>query len=184
MSEENIPERPLECSECKKPIAVIYTEIAKNNYVYTSMCADCPELQHRLHGLSQNEQTTSDTVTKTGVACGNCGTTLQAILVGTNLGCPNCYEVFKDLIVAELLKLQKISLRTANTKKNLPLHTGRFPGEITVFNPSAQLITLNEALSKTLKEEDYEQAALLRDQIKALTDKSSTKDKKVQNGEQ
>lgn len=184
ISEKNFPERPLECGECKKPIAVIYTEIAKNHYVYTSMCADCPELQHRLHGLNLNEQTTAENVTKIGVACGNCGTTLQAIRVGTNLGCPNCYEVFKDIIVAELLKLQKISLRTANTKKNIPLHAGRSPGEITTFNPSAQLIALNEALSKTLKEEDYEQAAMLRDQIKALTDKPKTEDEKTQDEKQ
>lgn len=184
ISEENIPERPLECGECKKPIAVIYTEIAKNQYTYTSMCADCPELQHRLHGLNVNEQTSAENVTKMGVACGNCGTTLQAIRVGTNLGCPNCYEVFKDVIIRELLKLQKISNRTANTKKNISLHVGRSPGEITTFNPSARLIALNEALSKTLQEEDYEQAAMLRDQIKALTDKPEMKDDKVQDEKQ
>lgn len=175
---ENLPERPLECGECKKPIAVIYTEIEKNHYVHTSMCADCPELQLRLHGLSPNEQTTIGNLTKMGVACGSCGTTLQAIRVGTSLGCQNCYEIFKDVLVPELLNLQKISNRTANSKRNVSLHTGRFPGEVTTFNPSARLISLNEALNETLKQEDYEQAALLRDQIKAITDKDKAKDEK------
>jgi protein arginine kinase activator len=168
---ENIPERPLECGDCKKPIAFRYTEIAKNIFVQTSMCADCPELQRRLHGLIFGEQAAQNHPSKVGVACGTCGTTLQSVNVGALLGCANCYEVFKDILIGELLNLGKITIRTANTKKNAPLHTGRSPGESTKFSPSTQLIALNEALSETLKQEDYEQAALLRDQIKALTDK-------------
>ncbi len=169
--EENIPERPLECGECKKPIAIRYTEISKDHMMHTSMCADCPELQRRLHGLNVSEQTVKPLVSKLGVSCGNCGTTLQSVRVGGVLGCSNCYDVFKDVVISELLNLGKISVRVASSKKNAPLHAGRNPGEISKFNPSAQLIALNEALSETLREEDYEQAALLRDQIKALTDK-------------
>lgn len=173
--DENLPERPLECGECKKPIAICYTEISKGHFTHTSMCADCPELQRRLHGLNVSEQTIENRVSKMGVSCGNCGTTLQSVRVGGVLGCSNCYEVFKDIIISELLNLGKISLRTAGSKKNTSLHAGRTPGEISKFNPSAQLIALNEALSETLREEDYEQAALLRDQIKALTDKPEEK---------
>lgn len=177
-SEEFSPERPLECGDCKKPIAVRYTEIAKNIYTHTSMCSDCPELQRRLHGLSFGEQAIGSHPAKTGVACGNCGTTLQAVHVGAPLGCANCYEVFRDMMILELLHLGKISARTANVKKNAPLHIGRSPGETAKFSPSAQLIALNEALSETLKQEDYEQAALLRDQIKALTEKPEITDEK------
>ena len=177
-SEENVPERPLECGDCKKSIAVSYTEIVNGTYTHTSMCKDCPEMQRRLHGLSFVEQTAGSHPTKTGVACGNCGTTLQALRVGALLGCSNCYEVFKDIIVLELLNLGKISARAANAKRNTPIHIGRIPGETLKFNPSAQLIALNEALSETLKQEDYEQAALLRDQIKALTDNEGEVDEK------
>ncbi|HRD55142.1 MAG TPA: UvrB/UvrC motif-containing protein [Parachlamydiaceae bacterium] len=168
--EEKIPERPLECGECKKPIAIRYTEIVKNNYIETSMCADCPELQKRLHGQNV-DSLPGGQISKAGVACGNCGTTLQAVRVGASLGCSNCYEIFKDVIVQELLNLNKITLRAAAPKKNTLFHVGRQRGEMIKFNPSAQLIALNEALVETLKQEDYEQAALLRDQIKALTDK-------------
>jgi protein arginine kinase activator len=45
------------------------------------------------------------------------------------------------------------------------------------INPSSRLLALNEALKETLSREDYEQAAWLRDQIKALTE-SEAKDKK------
>jgi protein arginine kinase activator len=39
---------------------------------------------------------------------------------------------------------------------------------------------LNEALNETLKKEDYEQAAWLRDQIKAITEKTEQSDETKQ----
>lgn len=182
-NEENIPngmpERPLECGECKKPITVRYSEITKSACNETSMCHDCPELQKRLHGLNAYEQTPENNPLKTGVVCGNCGTTLQSILVGNTLGCANCYELFKENIISELQNLEKIPVR-GKTRKNAILHIGRARGEIVKYSPSLQLMALNEALSETLKQEDYEQAALLRDQIKALTDKSDEEPREKQ----
>ena len=55
-------------------------------------------------------------------------------------------------------------------KKSHPIHIGRAPGESLAISPSSRLLALNEALKETLNREDYEQAAWLRDQIKALTD--------------
>lgn len=170
---EKIPDRPLECSECKKPIAVRYTEIIGHTITRTSMCADCPELQRRLHGTSAYRaggMIQGDV--STGLACGNCGTTLEAIRVGNPLGCSVCYEVFDDVLLSEMLSAEKIPPRITQTKKSIPIHIGRAPGEIQEMNPSLRLLALNEALNETLKREDYEQAAWLRDQIKALTDKN------------
>ncbi len=170
--EEKIPDRPLECSECKKPIAVRYTEIIGTSVTRTSMCADCPELQRRLHGApASNAIGTTQDEAATGLACGNCGTTLEALRVGTPLGCSLCYEVFDDILLSEMLSSGKIPARIVPTKKSIPIHIGRAPGEIKEMNPSLRLLALNEALSETLKREDYEQAAWLRDQIKALTEK-------------
>lgn len=170
-NEEKIPDRPLECSECKKPIAVRYTEIVGGFITHTSMCADCPELQRRLHGISnQHVSGNLKDENSTGLACGNCGTTLELIRVGTPLGCSMCYEVFDDILLGEMLAAEKIPARIVPAKKSLPIHIGRAPGEIKEMNPSLRLLALNEALNETLKREDYEQAAWLRDQIKALTE--------------
>lgn len=173
--EKKIPDRPLECSECKKPIMVQYTEIIGNTITRTSMCQDCPELQRRLqgaptpiHGIKTDQAT--------GLACGNCGTTLEAVRVGNLLGCSVCYEVFDDILLGEMLSAEKIPARITTTKKSIPIHIGRAPGEAQEMNPSLRLLALNEALNETLKREDYEQAAWLRDQIKALTDKTEGPD--------
>lgn len=168
--EEHQPERPIECSECRRPIAVYYTEIVKGTITHTAMCAECPVLRHRLHGIPHTEEGTR----KEGpasVACGNCGTTLESIRVGTPLGCEVCYEVFDDVLIPEMMAANKLPPRISSKKKSAPIHIGRAPGQAQEINPSLRLLALNEALSEMLKSEDYEQAAWLRDQIKALTDK-------------
>ncbi len=164
------PERPLECSGCKKDIAVRYTEIESGNAHETAMCNDCPELQKRLKGMGHTHIDTGSGV-KTGLACGDCGTTLESIRVGHPMGCSHCYEVFGDSIVYELFGLGKLPGNIDIESQMKTLHKGRSPGEIAEVNPSLRLIALNEALDETLKKEDYEQAAMLRDQIKELTGK-------------
>jgi len=180
VGEENgkIPERPLECSECKKPIAVRYTEIINNIITRTSMCADCPELHRRLHRAPSRPKGYPLEENITGLACGNCGTTLESLRVGTPLGCSECYNVFSDVLIGEMLAAEKIPVRLATAKKSIPIHIGRSPGESQAINPSLRLLALNEALTETLKKEDYEQAAWLRDQIKALTENPENTDDK------
>ncbi len=169
--DEQIPERPIECTECKKPVAIWYTEIVGNITSQFSMCAECPVFQRKLHGQTSDKEM-GQLPGETSLACGECGTTLDALRVGNPLGCSNCYEVFDDIIVSELISLDKVPQRITSNKKNVPIHIGRGPGEIREISPTLRLLALNEALNETLKREDYEQAAWLRDQIKALTDEN------------
>lgn len=172
-SEEQTPERPIECTECKRPVAVWYTEIVGNNVSQLSMCSECPVLQRKLHGQVSSEQI-GVAPSETSLACGECGTTLDALRVGNPLGCSNCYEIFDDIIIAELNTLDKVPQRISSSKRS-PIHIGRGPGEIKEISPSVRLLALNEALNETLKREDYEQAAWLRDQIKELTEENPEK---------
>ncbi len=172
---EKKPERPIECTECKKPIAVYYTEVMGHNLTRTCMCADCPELKKRLYGSPEAAVGLPAGEAKTGLACGNCGTTLEAIRVGASMGCSECYKVFEDVVLLEIQSSGKLAPRLENAKKTLPIHIGRAPGEVQELNPSLRLLALNEALNETLKREDYEQAAWLRDQIKALTEQPEKK---------
>lgn len=169
---KNTPERPLECSECRRPIKVRYTEVIGNVCNELSMCSECPELEKRLQGTKGLAGMTHLEGT-TGLACGNCGTTLEAIRIGTLVGCSSCYEVFDKILVDELHRAQSIPARIANGKRSQVLHIGRAPGESKEMTASLKLVALNEALNETLAREDYEQAALLRDQIKALTEKKA-----------
>ena len=164
------PERPLECSECRKKIAVKYTEIVGDTVTHLYMCEGCPEYNKRMHGGAQT-LLASGTVEGT-LACGNCGTTFDAVRMGNPLGCSVCYEVFGEALFLELLQAKKIPSRITSFKKSTPIHIGRAPGESKEATASMKLLGLNEALSDTLKAENYEQAAFLRDQIRELTDKN------------
>jgi protein arginine kinase activator len=166
-----MPERPLDCTECKKPIAVHYVEIVGEKITRTVMCADCPHLERRLYG-SVRQKVEGKEPRTTALACGNCGTSLESIRTGHLLGCPECYDVFTDILIEDLLKERRISRHLTSNKKTQPLHIGRTQGEITEVSPTLRLIALNEALDETLIREDYEQAALLRDQIRALKEKA------------
>ncbi len=168
------PERPLECSECKNPVSVHYTEIVGSKFTHTGMCNICPQLQKRLKGVHPEEEMVLGEAV-TGIVCGECGTTLSDVKVGHTIGCNHCYEIFGDLIIDELTTANKISPGIVKKRKTVPLHVGRAPGESREISPSLQLIALNEALEETLKREDYEQAAMLRDQIKALIEQAEEK---------
>lgn len=172
--DKHFADRPLECTECKKPIAVWYTEIVGNSVTHTCMCADCPELQKRLHGTNPNELVANQTG-NAGLECGNCGTKLEEIRRGQRLGCPECYTVFEDILLLEMQNIEHLAPRIQPGKKSIPIHIGRAPGEKMAINPSSRLLALNEALNETLSKEDYEQAAWLRDQIKALTEDEKPK---------
>jgi len=158
-------DRPLECSQCKKPAVILYKEMENDTIVCTSMCADCPILQQKLHGSgSPKEAKVSE------LCCGHCGTTLEAVRTGNPLGCSECYVVFSDVIVNELISGKKLPERfLAPGAKRTSLYIGKTP-KLTPSEhaPTNQLMALNEALNEALKKEDYEQAAVIRDQIKSL----------------
>lgn len=162
-------DRPIECCECKKKIAVHYTEVVSQNCSRTGMCADCPALLRRLKGISNEPTDRRIEEGGTDLVCGQCGTTLEMVRTGHPLGCGTCYEIFGDIILAELIAAGKLPQQRAG-QGGRPLHIGRVPGESQQINPSLRLLGLNEALSDTLLREDYEQAAWLRDQIKAITE--------------
>ncbi len=161
-------ERPLECTSCKKHVAVRYTEVMGGVITHTVMCSDCPVLEMRLHGIPSGDF--AESAAEAGLCCGNCGTTLNSVRSGSFLGCQFCYDVFGDVLVGELESMNKISQKLMTPSMASHLHVGRKPGEVTKMSPSNQLIALKEALDETLEREDYEQAAWIRDQIKELTE--------------
>ena len=172
------PERPLECSECKRPITVHYTEIVGDTFTHIGMCSECPQLQRHIKGDTHAEGAGIVGEGKTGLVCGECGTTLENVRFGHAVGCSHCYEVFADFLVDTMLATNKIATGVTKKKRSVPLHIGRSTGEVIEVSSSLRLIALNEALEETLKREDYEQAAWLRDQIKDLTEETEENDGK------
>ena len=175
-------ERPVECTQCKKPAKVIYKEIVGNAITCTEVCADCPILEQKLHGTAPKEKTAGIPEAETGLCCGHCRTTLDAVKMGNPVGCSECYNVFAEPLITELMEENRLpsSLKkNLSNRKNQSLHVGKAPGkEVQPLPSSSKLTALNEALNEALKKENYEEAAALRDQIKALTEKKPNDRKK------
>lgn len=163
---EELPDRPLQCSNCRRPITTVYTEVVGEELSRVSMCALCPVLQERLHGEAALAEAGGKEPKSMGLICGQCETTLEAIRTGNFTGCPVCYEIFSDLIAYELTSSLHLSTSLGQVEgKKAPLHIGRRPGEEGVMGTKIRLVALDEALQAALKGEDYEGAAWLRDQI-------------------
>ena len=94
----------------------------------------------------QQEQTTKKNV-KT---CATCGITIQEIANTNRIGCPDCYNHFKEELKPFIMNYHK-SLQ----------HIGKSPKKINTGD-------LKKALEDAIKKEDYELAAKLRDEIKNL----------------
>ena len=171
-------DRPVECTHCKKPVKVIYKEIVDKTITRTEMCADCPVLEQKLHGEALSIRPKERG--KGAISCGNCFTTLESVRTSNPLGCSECYNVFADTLVTQLLESNALPSRLKKTlamKRSQKLHVGRGVEKAPKLASSSRLVELHEALNEALKRENYEQAAWLRDQIKEL-EKPKPKDER------
>lgn len=174
-SPEKTPERPLECSQCRKETTILYKEVLPSGINCFVMCADCPVLAGKFSVQipAEGEISSIAIPAKAPIVCERCRTPLEAVRMGEPLGCAECYEVFGDVVLAELRARRKIPTSAAIDTGSL--HLGSSPGKPPFPTAlSSQLTALNEALNEALKKENYEQAAWIRDRIKTLLKSGSS----------
>ena len=91
--------------------------------------------------------------------CEQCGMTYAEFQKCGMLGCANCYQAFKTPMTALLQRVH------GNTQ-----HAGRVPGGVRNGTSIRMNIDrLKQKLQKAIADEEYEQAAKLRDTIRALS---------------
>jgi protein arginine kinase activator len=90
--------------------------------------------------------------------CENCGMTVEEFNKTGMLGCPKCYEVFDESIKTMLKRIH------GNVK-----HHGKIPGKLSGKIQEARTLNdLKTRLKHCVQNEDYEQAAQIRDKIRAI----------------
>jgi protein arginine kinase activator len=95
---------------------------------------------------------------ESALACGDCGMTLAEFRSRGRLGCPNDYEVFRA-------HLDPLLRRVHNAVR----HIGRVPGlDEHDLQRRQHLTELRAKLEVAIREEAYEHAARLRDEIQNL----------------
>lgn len=136
------------CEECAKIYENIILE-ASNGKNINNLVSN---LFEAIHGYSINPDSSES------IQCPKCGLTLDGFKRSGRLGCNECYETFISNLEVVLDKVQG---------KNV--HIGKIPekseSELKIKN---QIFNLKKDLKEKIKKEEFEDAALLRDEIKML----------------
>ena len=158
------------CSVCKeKPATVHLTQIVGEKMQKLDLCEECAKTKgvndptsfsladaDVLFGLGASQEIDQSTGTET--KCPRCGFTQVDFKKSGRLGCPECYKTFADGL-SSLLKTMHKGTR----------HAGKVPEALRESREqSDRLKLLQKKLAKAIDDENFEQAASLRDEIKQI----------------
>ena len=158
------------CCICKEKEAKVHlTQIVGDKMQKVDLCEECAKnkgvndptgfsLADLLLGLGASQELEQGA---TEVKCPHCGFTQADFKKAGRLGCAECYVTFKDGLEGLLKTMHK------GTR-----HVGKVPQTFQQTRDLAEKLKgLQRKLDKAVAEENYEQAALVRDEIKMTRDK-------------
>ena len=105
------------------------------------------------------------------VQCDSCGSTFDDIINTGRYGCANCYDVFEDRMDPILKKLQGANRHNGRLGKisDNNIKFERKEEQKNQSNSDNKLEKLQNDLKQAIKEERYEDAAKIRDEIKKMS---------------
>ena len=168
------------CEKCKKNTAtVFYRETVNGKTKSWSLCQECAdELEKKGEISLDTESFWSDPFadvfgggllqsffglpaarrTEIGKTCTLCGATFDDLVREGKVGCPKCYEIFGDELEDSIRRIHGTSS-----------HTGRVPSRLAAgFDRKKKIAALEKDLKTAIKEERFEDAAAMRDELKSL----------------
>lgn len=163
------------CCVCKEKEATVHlTQIVGNKMHKVDLCEECARekgledpsgfaFSDLLLGLGASQEIEQAAATAGEPACPQCGYTHADFKKAGRLGCPECYQTFAD-VLRELLK---------NMHKGVQ-HVGKTPRrQQPVMDLGERLRRLRQQLEKAIAEENFEEAARVRDEIKRTTEEAA-----------
>ena len=153
----------MKCQSCgKKQATVKYYENINGIKKEFHLCTDCGNkigFTHFSENFSPMFVSIPDFLDNEILKCENCGYTLDDYTKTGLFGCAECYNTFNDSLDELFLKIhgknRHVKLNNVNKK----------------INKNNEIEELKKQLQKSIKEERYEDAALIRDKIKELENK-------------
>jgi protein arginine kinase activator len=158
------------CCICKEREATVhYTKIDGDKVQKVDLCEECSktkgvndpvgfELADLLLGLGASKEI-EQSAGGVEIKCPRCGFTQADFKKAGRLGCPECYKTFAEGLEGLLKSMHK------GTR-----HVGKVPDALRQTRElSDRLKTLQKRLAKAVQDENFEQAAALRDEIKQMS---------------
>ncbi|MEA2062672.1 MAG: UvrB/UvrC motif-containing protein [Gemmatimonadota bacterium] len=170
----------MKCEKCKKNEAKIhFTQIKDGKVVSHNLCKECAEKQgfktvkfdsqeQPVFAPEPKEQVLSDLIDdeqagdSPPLECPFCKSKLDDIKETGRMGCGKCYYTFENQIDMLLRRIQGSSF-------HLGERSGKPMSEL--YDDQLKVRELKKQLNESVKDEDYEEAARLRDEIKALEER-------------
>ncbi len=158
------------CCICKEKEATVHlTQIAGDKMQKVDLCEECAKtkgvndptgfsLADLLLGLGASQEI-EQASGRGGLKCPACGFTQADFKKAGRLGCPECYQTFAEPLEGLLKTMHK------GTR-----HVGKIPESLRQGRDlSDRLKNLQKKLSQAIEAEDFEEAAVLRDEIKQIS---------------
>lgn len=163
------------CDQCgERPASVIVKQNINGQMTERQLCHVCAAGNHNfnivfeqdplaIHQLLSNwfpnQQTSPNPIKKEVAVCPSCGFTFNKFLKLGKFGCAECYEVFES-------QLDEIFKRLHNGNSE---HTGKIPASYgSTLKIKKEIEELRKQMKSSIEQENFEEAAKLRDQVKAL----------------
>lgn len=99
--------------------------------------------------------------------CNKCGTTYNDFINTGKFGCENCYSIFSDKLDGVLRNIQGDNIYKGRKGKQIEKEI-EFKNNKEENKENSKIDKLKEDLEKAVKDERYEDAAKIRDEIKKL----------------
>jgi protein arginine kinase activator len=163
------------CCICKEKEATVHlTQIVGDKMQKVDLCEECAKtkgvndpagfsLADLLLGLGASQEI-EQSAAGGEIRCERCGFTQTDFKKSGRLGCPECYRTFSEALEGLLKTMHK------GTR-----HVGKVPEALRQARDLTDRIKLlQKKLTKAIQEEDFEQAAILRDEIKQTSSRLSS----------
>jgi protein arginine kinase activator len=171
------------CERCNQNEATIhFTEVVDGVRSEHNLCSSCAaefnvglggngfSFARLLTGLFASGRPDDEDVSDpmTHVVCPRCGMNFQEFTRIGKFGCGECYGVFGPLIDDNMKKIHGDSQHKGKTYKGVDDAQGAAAeSDVVPALPSHEII-LKAKLKEAIEQEEYEEAARLRDEIRAL----------------
>lgn len=177
--------RAMKCDNCHKKKASTYiTQMVDGKLKKANVCPQCAE-ENGINNptgydlLSQLEAVSEETPVRSAnllheLACPSCGFSHTDFKKTGRFGCAECYQVFNEGLDSLLEAMHKHTSHVGKVPFGSPQphHPVRKiaspPVRIEKEDTEERLSNLRAALSKSIDNEDYEEAARIRDEISQI----------------
>lgn len=163
------------CEKCQEREAVVHqTWITNGEQTESHLCAKCAEENSQIHAANfpfpNINQLLANLLGTEGLgqvpkvsarpepACAACGMTYSQFAESGRLGCSECYEHLEKQLTPLIRRIH-----------NTTVHTGKVPKRTGgVVRLKKELLQAKEELNRAIAQEHFEQAAQIRDHVRAL----------------